>query len=35
MEQSEACIVEMIRSGADMVEIGIPFSDPIDKLSRL
>ncbi|MDR2072554.1 MAG: tryptophan synthase subunit alpha [Spirochaetaceae bacterium] len=29
IEQSEACIVEMIRSGADLVEIGIPFSDPI------
>jgi tryptophan synthase alpha chain len=29
IERSEACILEMIRAGADVVEIGIPFSDPI------
>jgi tryptophan synthase alpha chain len=29
MEKSEAYILEMIRAGTDLVEIGIPFSDPI------
>jgi tryptophan synthase alpha chain len=29
IEKSEAFILEMIRAGADLVEIGIPFSDPI------
>lgn len=29
MEKSEEFILEMIRGGADLVEIGIPFSDPI------
>ncbi|MDR2211283.1 MAG: tryptophan synthase subunit alpha [Spirochaetaceae bacterium] len=29
IETSERAILEMIRSGADLVEIGIPFSDPI------
>ncbi|MDR1909224.1 MAG: tryptophan synthase subunit alpha [Spirochaetaceae bacterium] len=29
MEKSEAFIMEMIRAGADLVEIGVPFSDPI------
>jgi tryptophan synthase alpha chain len=29
VEKSEAFILEMIRAGADLVEIGIPFSDPI------
>ncbi|GHV76616.1 tryptophan synthase alpha chain [Spirochaetia bacterium] len=29
IEKSEAFILEMIRAGADLVEIGVPFSDPI------
>jgi tryptophan synthase alpha chain len=29
IEKSEAYILEMIKAGADLVEIGIPFSDPI------
>jgi tryptophan synthase alpha chain len=29
IEKSEEFILEMIRAGADLVEIGIPFSDPI------
>ncbi len=29
METSRKCIVEMARAGADLIEIGIPFSDPI------
>ncbi|MDR2499538.1 MAG: tryptophan synthase subunit alpha [Treponema sp.] len=29
LEQSEEYILEMIRAGADLVEIGVPFSDPI------
>ena len=29
MEKSEEFIMEMIRGGADLVEIGIPFSDPL------
>ncbi|MDR2052314.1 MAG: tryptophan synthase subunit alpha [Treponema sp.] len=29
VEKSEEFILEMIRAGADLVEIGIPFSDPI------
>ncbi|MDR1625033.1 MAG: tryptophan synthase subunit alpha [Spirochaetia bacterium] len=29
LERSEAYILEMVRAGADLVEIGIPFSDPI------
>jgi tryptophan synthase alpha chain len=29
MEKSEEFILEMVRGGADLVEIGIPFSDPI------
>jgi tryptophan synthase alpha chain len=29
IETSEAYVLEMIRAGADLVEIGIPFSDPI------
>jgi len=29
MEKSEEFILEMIRGGADLVEIGIPFSDPL------
>jgi tryptophan synthase alpha chain len=29
IERSETFILEMIRAGADLVEIGIPFSDPI------
>ncbi|MDR2771002.1 MAG: tryptophan synthase subunit alpha [Clostridiales Family XIII bacterium] len=28
-EMSEAFILEMIRAGADLIEIGVPFSDPI------
>jgi len=28
MEKSEEFILEMVRGGADLVEIGIPFSDP-------
>ena len=29
MEKTEEFILEMERAGADLVEIGIPFSDPI------
>ncbi|AEF84768.1 tryptophan synthase, alpha subunit [Treponema primitia ZAS-2] len=29
MEKSEEFVLEMIRAGADLVEIGVPFSDPI------
>lgn len=29
METSRQCILEMVRAGADLIEIGIPFSDPI------
>jgi tryptophan synthase alpha chain len=29
IEKSEEFILEMIRAGADLIEIGIPFSDPI------
>ena len=29
MEKTEEFILEMVRAGADLVEIGIPFSDPI------
>jgi tryptophan synthase alpha chain len=29
IDRSEAFILEMIRAGADLVEIGVPFSDPI------
>ncbi|MDR1443966.1 MAG: tryptophan synthase subunit alpha [Treponema sp.] len=29
IEKSEEFILEMIRAGADLVEIGVPFSDPI------
>ncbi|MDR2132733.1 MAG: tryptophan synthase subunit alpha [Clostridiales Family XIII bacterium] len=29
LEASEAFILEMIRAGADLIEIGVPFSDPI------
>ncbi|AFM39909.1 tryptophan synthase, alpha chain [Desulfosporosinus acidiphilus SJ4] len=29
LEKSEEYILEMVRGGADLVEIGIPFSDPI------
>lgn len=29
METSKQCILEMARAGADLIEIGIPFSDPI------
>ncbi|GHT74584.1 tryptophan synthase alpha chain [Spirochaetia bacterium] len=29
IEKSEEFILEMVRAGADLVEIGIPFSDPI------
>lgn len=29
MEKSEEFILEMVRGGADLVEIGIPFSDPM------
>jgi tryptophan synthase alpha chain len=29
LEKSEEFILEMVRGGADLVEIGIPFSDPI------
>ena len=29
IETSRQCILEMIRAGADLIEIGIPFSDPI------
>lgn len=29
MEKSEEFILEMVRGGADLIEIGIPFSDPI------
>jgi len=28
-ETTEAAVLEMIDSGADIIEIGIPFSDPI------
>jgi tryptophan synthase alpha chain len=29
IEKSKEYILEMIKAGADIVEIGIPFSDPI------
>lgn len=29
IETSRKCILEMVRAGADLIEIGIPFSDPI------
>ncbi|MFP3088945.1 tryptophan synthase subunit alpha [Treponema sp. TIM-1] len=29
IEKTEAFVLEMVRAGADLVEIGIPFSDPI------
>jgi tryptophan synthase alpha chain len=29
MQQTEECVLAMIEAGADLVEIGIPFSDPI------
>lgn len=29
IETSRQCILEMVRAGADLIEIGIPFSDPI------
>ena len=29
LEKTEEFILEMERSGADLIEIGIPFSDPI------
>lgn len=29
LETSKQCILEMARAGADLIEIGIPFSDPI------
>lgn len=29
IEKSEEIIMEMVRAGADLVEIGVPFSDPI------
>lgn len=29
MESSEKYILDMIRAGADLIEIGIPFSDPV------
>ncbi|MEE1312648.1 MAG: tryptophan synthase subunit alpha [Lachnospiraceae bacterium] len=29
LEKSEEFIMEMIRAGADLIEIGIPFSDPV------
>ena len=29
LEKSEEFIMEMVRGGADLIEIGIPFSDPI------
>ena len=28
METTKACVREMVRSGADLIELGIPFSDP-------
>ena len=28
LETTEACVREMVRAGADLVELGIPFSDP-------
>ena len=29
LEKSEEYILEMARAGADLIEIGIPFSDPV------
>ena len=29
IETTRRCILEMVRAGADLIEIGIPFSDPI------
>ena len=29
LDKTEEFIVEMARAGADLIEIGIPFSDPI------
>jgi tryptophan synthase alpha chain len=29
LERSESCLRAMIRGGADLIEIGVPFSDPI------
>ncbi len=29
IETTRKCILEMVRAGADLIEIGIPFSDPI------
>ncbi|MBQ9360593.1 MAG: tryptophan synthase subunit alpha [Lachnospiraceae bacterium] len=28
LETSKACVKEMVRNGADLIELGIPFSDP-------
>ena len=28
LETTEACIRQMVRNGADLIELGIPFSDP-------
>ena len=28
LETTEACVREMVRAGADLIELGIPFSDP-------
>ena len=28
LDTTEACIHEMVRAGADLIELGIPFSDP-------
>ena len=28
LETTKACVKEMVRSGADLIELGIPFSDP-------
>jgi tryptophan synthase alpha chain len=28
IETTKACVREMVRSGADLIELGIPFSDP-------
>ena len=28
LETTKACIYEMVKAGADLIELGIPFSDP-------
>ena len=28
LETTKNCVLEMVRAGADLIELGIPFSDP-------